>query len=266
MIQQARQVGFKTIIDLLKRRRIRSLIGILFTLIPIFSATIFLSVLTLTNSDVPKVDYKLINEKGTVTHATITNIETQTNITINNEHPSIISYTYLVGDKDFKSKVQTLTPEIVDKMNVGDSVKIKYLESSSIITGLEPLSFPLYIFFIAAVPIFTIGVLTLLFLYIKIKSDINLFQYGKVRDAELLSMIPRPGLPISGFGRGVTVNYQYKTASGENALGESVTSDFSILNSKKQGDLIKIFVSADNESKSCLINKLDEIRNNWKIE
>ena len=150
-------------------------------------------------------------------------------------------------------------------MSAGDSIGIKYLDHASIITGLKPFSFPTNIFlWIMALP-FTIGLISLGVCYIKVNNEIKIYRYGKVAEAALISMIPTAGLLISGIGGGITVHYQYKTSEGQTILGESFTNDFSILNTKKQGDLLKILVSADNESKSLLISKLDEIQNNWKI-
>jgi hypothetical protein len=121
-------------------------------------------------------------------------------------------------------------------------------------------------FFKILIPFLIIGLTLLGLLYLRVRGEITLYKHGEIKEAEIVSMTPKNGLPISGIGQGVTVNYQYKATRGQSILGESFTSDYTILNSKKQGDLIKIFVSADSESKSCLIPKLDQIRNNWKID
>ena len=154
----------------------------------------------------------------------------------------------------------------IDGMNVGDPIQVKYFAESSIIVGLEPFDFPLSIILNFLIVFLVIGLVILTVLYLRVKNEINLYRNGEIKDAEIVSMTPKNGLSISGIGQGVTVHYQYKTARGQNILGESFTSDYTILNSKKQGDLIKIFVSVDNESKSCLISKSDQLRNNWIIE
>lgn len=65
---------------------------------------------------------------------------------------------------------------------------------------------------------------------------------------------------------GLSVYYQYKSLRGNTLLGESSVSDISLMTSWKQGEIIKIFVSVENELKSCVIPKLEQVRNNWKIE
>lgn len=99
--REPRQVGLKTIFDLLKQRRTLFAVGLVFTLLPFAFGTILLFVSSLLGSD---VDYDLVNKNGKTTTATVTNIETQSNITINNEHPSIISYTYSKGDEEVESQ------------------------------------------------------------------------------------------------------------------------------------------------------------------
>ena len=266
MNREPRQVGLKTIFDLLKQRRILFKVGLVFTLLPIAYGTILLSVSSVLDSNVPKVDYELVNKNGKATSATITSIETQRNITINNEHPSIVSYKYNNGEREIESRYKSLAPDKIDRMDTGDTIEIKYLGDSSIITGLEPFEFPYDMSLYILIPFLLIGLVMLIFLYLKLRNQIHLYRYGEIKEAEIISMTPKNGLPVSGIGQGVTVHYQYKTIRGQSILGESFTSDYTILSSKKQGDLVKIFVSMDNESKSCLIPKLDQIRNNWKID
>ena len=57
---------------------------------------------------------------------------------------------------------------------------------------------------------------------------------------------------------------KFKSKSNETIFGKSKTDDLSILNKKKQNDTIKIFVS-DDETLSCLIPKLEALKNNWKL-
>lgn len=266
MNREPRQVGLKTIFDLLKQRRTLFTVGLVFTLLPFAFGTILLIVSSLLGSDVPKVDYDQVNKNGKTTTATLTNIETQSNITINNEHPSIVSYKYSNGDKEIESQYKSLAPDKIERMNIGDTIEVKYLGDSSIITGLEPFEFPYDMFLYILIPFLIIGLVMLTLLYLRVRNEIHLYRHGEIKEAEIISMTPKNGLPISGIGQGVTVHYQYKTIRGQSILGESFTSDYSILGSKKQGDLVKIFVSMDNESKSCLITKLDQVRNNWKID
>lgn len=264
MIREPRQVGLKTIFDLVKQKRSLFYAGTLFTLIPFAFGAILLFVGMLIDSGLPDVDYDNVSKNGKLTKAIVTDIETQSNITINNEHPSIISYKYN-GGKEIESQFRALDPDRINRMNIGDTIEVKYLAGSSIIVGLEPFEFPFGIFFKILIPLLIIGLIMLGLLYLRVRTGINLYRYGELKEAEIVSITIKNGLPISGIGQGVTVHYQYKTTRGQRILGESFTRDYAVLNNK-QGDLIKIFVSAGNESKSCLISKLDQIRNNWKVD
>jgi len=241
-------------------------VGLIFTLLPFAMGAIFLLVTTLTNSDIPETDYESISENGKLTTATIIDIETQSNITINNEHPSIISYKYVNENVEANGIYRSLDPDKINRMDIGDTIQIKYMADSSMIVGLEPFEFPFDLLFNILIPFLVIGLIMLGLLYLRIRNELNLYKYGQVEDAEVVSMTAKSGFTISGIGQGVTVHYQYTTSRGQSILSESFTSDLAVLNSKKQGDMVKIFVSVDNESKSCLIPKLEQIRNNWKID
>ena len=267
MIKEPRRVGFKTILTLLTQKRIHLSIGVILTLLPVGVGSIFLLVSTLTDSGIPKVDYDQITDHGESAMASITNIETQSNITVNNEHPSIISYEYLTDDNvETHGVYRSMNPAMINKMNIGDSVQIMYLADNSVIVGLEPFEFPLNIVLGILTPLLIIGIITLVTLYLRIKNILNLFKYGSVKEAELVSMTIKNGLPISGIGQGVIVQYQYNIKTGVDILGQSFTNDHSILSSKKQGDFIKVFVSDLKESNSCLIPKAESIRNNWNLD
>ena len=140
------------------------------------------------------------------------------------------------------------------------------MNDESILIGLEPDSFPWEIFFYAPLPLLFIGILLTTFLLNSIGKKVRLYRYGKVMEAELISFMPRPGLPITGIGRAVNIQYQYKMSGGHKMIGESATNDFSILKEKKPGDIVKIFVSLDNELTTCLIPQREAIKNNWKID
>lgn len=266
MVNKTRQVGLKTILALLKQKGIHFSIGMIFTLLPFAVGLIFLFITTLSDSGIPKADYKEIGDRGKLTVATITEIEVQGNISVNDEHPSIISYKYNNGNNDeAKGIYRSLNPDKIDRMNIGDSIQIKYLAGDSMIVGLEPFKFPFGMLYDIMTPFFVIGFISLILLYFRIRNELDLYRNGSVMQAELVSMTPK-GLSFSGNGQGVTVHYQYKTTTGKRILGKSFTIDHSILNSKKQGDPLKIFVSETNESKSCLIPKTEQIRNNWEID
>jgi hypothetical protein len=267
MYQQPRQVKLKTKIELLKHRPFQSLLGIYLIGFTALFITVGLS-LTLSFMDrtVPNVNYEEVNEIGKLTTGQITDIDVQEKITDNGEHPAVISYKYRADGQEVEAKYQILAPDKVARMEVGDDIDIKYLEGESIINGFESYSFPAWIFALVPIPFLIIGLVLFIPSITKFRRDLALYQYGKIGEAELVSMTPKSGFALSNFGQRILVYYRYKTLTGQNILGESLTTDFSIINEKKQGDAIKIFLSGQDDSKSCLIPKLEAMRNDWRIE
>lgn len=266
MIRQPRQVKLKTIIEVFKKRPALLRIGTLFMIIPIPVLLIFSLVFSLLEQDVPKVDYEQINKLGIVTIGTVTNIETQYNITINNQHPSIISYNYLANGNLMESKFKSLSPDKINRMQIGDTIQIKHLNGEAIITSLAPFEFPLEIFLIVPLTFFLIGLPFVLLLVRACHNEIQLYKFGSVVNAEIIFVAYKAGLPFTKAGQGIQVHYRYTAHDNQTHLGESFTKDLSLLNTLKQGDLVKIFVSPDDKSKSTLIPMLEALRNNWQIE
>lgn len=266
MNDQPREIKLSTKLRLLWQRPILTMLSGYMLIFPFFFMGISYSLMNMhKDKSIPDVDYEEVNTQGIFTSGTIINIESAKEL-INNEHPAIISYRYRRDNQEVESKFQTLSLDKVEKMNIGDAIEIKYLDDESIPTGLEPGTFPWDIFFYAPLPVFFIGIALTAFLLNSIGKKIRLYMYGMVKDAELISFMPRPGFPITGIGRGVNVQYQYKMNGGYKMIGESLTRDFSILKEKKPGELIKIFVSPDDELTTCLIPKKEMMANNWKID
>lgn len=273
-MDQPRQVSLKTVYVLAKAQPTWIKTSIWFLFISLFMLIFFAALLPTVASNVPSVDHAQINERGMSTEGTITGIETQHNVTINNQHPSIISYSYLAGEKKIESKFKTLDTDKVDRLSVGDAIVVKHLNGESTLPSLEPfdseylmfLFGPAILVLIAAIP-FMIGVQ-------RIRKAVRLYKYGTIADAEVLAIdrIQQPRLFyffVIGFFKpsdGSKVNYQYKGASGKTYLNEVFTPDMLPANSLKYGDAIKIFISPEDESKSTLVPRLEAIRNHWKIE
>jgi len=266
MNEQLRGIKLSTKLRLLWQRPILTKLSAFMLIFPFFFMGISYSLMNMhKDKSIPDVDYEEVNTQGMLTSGTIMNIESAKEI-INNEHPAVITYRYKSDNQEVESKFQTLSLDKVEKMNIGDTIEIKYLDDKSIPTGLEPGTFTWDIFFYAPLPILLIGTLLSIYLVNSVGKKVKLYRNGIVTEAELISFTPRPGFSITGFGRAVNVQYQYKMSGGQTTIGESVTNDFSILKEKKSGDKIKIFVSPDDELKTCLIPEKEVIKNNWKID
>jgi hypothetical protein len=196
------------------------------------------------------------------TTGVILDIETQYSTTVDNEHPSIISYRYQDNGREVKSRIKTLDPDKVSRLSVGDSVIVKYLDDQSMIASMEPFEFPIDLFLLIPGAFFVAGLVIALIVAFATQQEIMLFKQGKVTKAEVLS-ITRMRI---GRSESLKVNYQYKGDSGRMHITEKRTKDISLANSLKSGDTIKIFVSPADESKSTLIPKLEVARNNWRID
>lgn len=242
------------------------LFGFLFTLIPLFLVIVLTLVFSSIWNDTPEVDYDLINSEGKERIAVITDIETQHNVTINGVHPTIISYKYSENGKEIESKYKVLEERKIEKLEIGNNLEIKVLNGNSIVKDLKPYDFSTGFFLLFPIPFLIIGLPFLIYSLLKLKKELRLFKFGKVSKGKIVSMMPKSGLPISNVGQGIIVHYEYETRNGYKIIGESFTTDFSIMSDKKKDDLIPIFVSNENDKKSCVVPKLESLRNGWNID
>ena len=260
-----RKVKLSTKLNILKRKPIPMLFGFLFTLIPLFLVIVLSIVFSSIGNDTPEIDYELINSQGKEKTAEITDIETQYNVTINGVHPTIISYKYSDNGKEIESKYKVLEERKIENLEIGNDIEIKEYEAKSIIVDLEPYDFGTGFFLLFPIPFLIIGLPFLLYSLHHLRKELKLYKDGVLEQGKIVSMIPKSGLPVSNVGQGVIVHYEYET-NGQKIMGESMTTDFSIMSNKKKEDLIPIFISSDDRQKSCVVPKLESLRNNWKIE
>jgi hypothetical protein len=260
-----RLVSRKTKWEVLKKRPIPLLIGLCGTLIPLFlSSVLFVVFSSIENSSGGEVNYDEVVTQGRLTAGKIIKTEIIENISINNQHPIEVTYQFERDGKNSTSTVQTLDSVIVSELQQKTNIDIKFLDNESIVVGLMPYSFGMGHIYLFPLPFLMIALPFLFFATSKARKEINLFKYGVVREARILEMRRKAGLPVSGIGEGVVVYYQYLMDSGKENLAESqITSH--ILNEKKSGDVIKIFVDPNDDSSSCIISKLEDVRNGWNV-
>jgi hypothetical protein len=261
-----REVTFSNLIRLIKNRRPFSTVGIVF----IFSSIFILlpSILFITNSitePFEKYDFEKIEQNGTELNGKITDLRKVNNVTINGEHPLRISYEFLDKGLTKSDKFQTMDLEKTNDMKIGNEIKIKTFENQSKIQNLKSFTFPFYIFYILPLIFFILGSIFSYIGLIPALRDYNVYKNGVVKEATIISMVPNSGMPISGIGQSILINYYYENRNGQKIFGKSKTTDFSIMVEKKVEDKIKIFVSENDETKSCVVPKLEALKNNWKI-
>jgi hypothetical protein len=233
------------------------MLGLGFTLIPLIILTPLVWFMKLSGEQpYEKYDHKKIEAQGVEIPAKITYIKVMYNVSVNGEHPVVISYSYQNNGQTSNDKFETFDLERIANWNVGDEVKIKVLGDESKIAGVEPFSFSFSFFYIIpgiflsiGIPFFIIGVLPVIRLY-------NLYKNGIVREATVVAVEPAR--------QGVEVNYYFTGVHQDRVFGKS-RADYTYLSEKQPGDKVKIFVSEQNENNSCLIPKLEAVKYNWGI-
>ncbi|MFD1000003.1 hypothetical protein ACFQ21_11840 [Ohtaekwangia kribbensis] len=265
MNYQSREVKTATIFRLLKQKPGLLLVGSLLTGLPIFMITLFTLIISLTDADFNEVDYEKINRHGKVTSAKVTGIEEQTNVAVNDQHPIVIYYSYTTNDSTINATFRTLESRKVSNLNTGDQIEIKYIESESIITGLEPFKFPLNMVYLIVMPLLVPGIIVWIILLLYVRKALKLYKHGRVKEAELIALISKAGSIFSGLAPSMILHYKYETSRGQKVIGKSTTNDYAVVNTLKSGDLVKIFVSHENEQQSCYIPRLESEYNDWRI-
>lgn len=261
-----REVTLSNLIKLIKDRSPFSIMGIVFVFLSIF--ILLPGVSFMTNSFVEayeKYDFKKIEQNGTENTAKITDLRPVNNVTINGEHPLRISYEFSDNGVTKSDKFQTMDLEKAYELKVGSEIKIKTFENQSKIQNLEPFTFPLYLFYILPFVFFVLGSIFSAIGLIPALRDYNLYKKGLVKEGIIIALTPNSGLPITNIGQSILINYYYLAANGQKIFGKSKTTDFSIMTEKKANDKIKLFVSENDETKSCIVPKLEAMKNNWKI-
>ncbi len=260
-----RKVKFLTILNSLKKKPI-PFFGLVFTTIPLFIVSVLIIQFSSIGNDLPKIDYEFINSQGREISAHITDIETQYNVTINGVHPTTISYKYLDNEVEIESKYKVLEVRKIENLKIGDELIIKEKDGNSIVKNLKPYDFSIGSLLLFAIPTLIIGLLFLIYSILSVKKELNLYKFGKLSKGKIISMIPKSGFPISNIGQGIIVHYEHEKRNGNKVIKESFTTDNSIMSDKKKGDFVPIFVSIDNEDRSCVVPKLQSLRNGWNID
>jgi hypothetical protein len=260
----SRSLRFSTVLNILKKRPISAVLGILPILIPGFVVIILMIVFSSIDNDAPKVDLDLIHAKGVDKTARIIDIETQYNISINGVHPTIIHYSYNDNGQDRVSKYRVLEDRKIQDFGVGTEIDIKLYQGSSIILGLKPYNLEKGLFLLILFPFLVVGAPFLAYSVYHLLKEIKLYKHGNLMQGRLISSIQKRGLPFSNIGQSVSVLYEYEI-NGQRMVGESKTDDLSFVNNQS-GDLIPIFVSNSNPKNSCMVPKQEAFRNSWNIK
>jgi hypothetical protein len=268
---QKREVPFSILINLLKERKPFSTLGILFPLSTIFFTIFIFLFFNLNQKPYEKYDSEKIQKTGIEKNAVVSDIE-MTNINFNGDEVKIISYEYDHEGKKISDQFKTSESGKIPDLKVGEKIRIKSLDNQSVIKDLEPFTLWNSSFFIVPVFFILLGIPFLLVALIPSLKNYNLYKTGIIKEAEIASMevstnvVSNRGLTTYRTGaQKIMIHYFFTGKNGEKIFGKSSTTDYSILNEKKPGDKIKIFVSEDDEHKSCIVPKLEAMKYNWNI-
>jgi len=262
-----RKVDLRILFGLLKNRGRLGIMGLVFTILSIFVFIPLIVILSVTlKKPYERYDFDKIRSFGIEKIANVTGVRTVANVTMNEQHPVVISYEYQDDGRTVSDHFETLDKDKIKDIAVGSKINILVYENQSTIKSLVPFSFPVGAFYILPAMFFIIGTAFLLIGFIPALGKFNLYKHGIVKDAYIVSVSAETGFGFPLNRRqNMIVNYYYTDAHGNKIFGDSTTDDLLMLNGKKTGDEIKILVSEADERKSCLIPHLEALKYNWAI-
>jgi hypothetical protein len=256
MYRASRPVSLKTRLSIIRQYPLLLIFTAASVMLSVAFFLLYSAIFAIVERDEPTPDYDKIEAEGVTAEGAITDIDTKTNITINNEHPSVIAYSYSRDGEVMHDTFTTLDPDRVNFLIVGDSITVRYLGNASMIEGLKPFEFPFNIFlWIVATPFAIAAVVLIIILLVRTQKIVSLHKYGEIKDATVISITPS-GLALA---RQLEIYYQYTTRLGP-VLGKSRSGDHALQFERKYGDTIKVFVSPKDESQSCVVPR-GEIQN-----
>ena len=248
MYRTSRPVSLRTRLAIIRQYPLLLIFAVGSVLLSLTFFLLYSTIFAIAGHNEPVPDYDRIEAEGITTEGEIISIYTKTNITINNEHPTVISYNYARDGELMHDTFTTLAPDRVNLLRVGDTITVRYLDDASMIEGLEPFEFPFnVILWIVATPFALAAVVLVIILLVQTQRIVHLYKYGEVKDASVISIAPSG----TALGRQLEIYYQYATRLGP-VSGKSVSHDHALQFERKYGDTIKVFVSPNDESKSCV--------------
>ncbi|MDR6762837.1 hypothetical protein J2Y38_003055 [Flavobacterium sp. 2755] len=144
----------------------RLLIGLLIVILSTFFFFCIMMIPLLISEPYESNKYNEIEVKGVNIIGTVINIKQNLNITINNDHPTVISYKFKWKGNELNSKFRTLDNDKIVNLKINDTLQIKYLNGESKVAGLDPFAFSITPFLMIPLPFFIIG-LSLIFFSLK---------------------------------------------------------------------------------------------------
>lgn len=218
-----------------------STIGINFIVSAIIVAILVFIIFFANKETYETYDYQKINKDGAATKAVIVDIE-KSDIVFNGEVVYILTYKYNANRKVITDRFKTSTSDgNTPLFKFGQEIEIKYLRNQSLIQNSKPFVFsPLYIIIILSI-FLVLGIIFLLIALLPSLRDYKLYKLGTVKEAEIISLQVQANIrsngPMviyrSGLQR-IIVHYFFSGKNGKNVIGQSMTTDYSIIEKSPQ--------------------------------
>jgi hypothetical protein len=261
-----RRVNFSTLFGLFKSKQPYGILSIVFIVIAVFFLPFTFIFPAAFKGENDNYDVSGIKKYGSQQEAVITYIKTVSNLTINEEHPVVISYEYQTAGNKVKDKFETLDFENIASFKIGTPIKIMVYKGQSIIKGIERYSFPAFLFFLIPIVLFVTGIILFLIALTSALKTYSLYRNGVIKEAVIVATDFGNAIgALTKYKKSVAVNYYFMDEHQNKVFGEFESKDFLFLMNKKEGDKIKIFVAENDFNKSCLVPNLEAARNNWNL-
>jgi len=259
-----RRVSLLVLLKLVTGKKPFGLLGLLFTAVSVFilfPVTLFVSATF--KEAYENYNYDEIIEKGTDVKAVVIAVEPMTNVSVNGSNPNRITFQYTDNNRVLTDKFQTFDLDKTANLEPGDTIAATTYQGQSVLKGIEPFHFPFGLFLILPTIFFILGSIFLSIALLPSLKIFRLYKRGVVKQGTITSLVVNAGMPATGIGRKVFVDYYYTDSSGTRIYGNGTTTDFSILGEKKVGDAIRIFVMPDDKEATCLLPEREAAKYGW---
>jgi 4-amino-4-deoxy-L-arabinose transferase-like glycosyltransferase len=228
------------------------MMGLWFTLFPL----IFIPMTLALAATMPhQADFQKVSTQGMQSTGTVDRVETVYNMTINGVHPERVYFRYSDAGEERLTSMDTLSIEDVSGWKAGKQVSIRYLGTEAVIPAVQPVDFPLWLFYFMPFTFVIFGLPFLIYAAFGAIKRHRILKNGMEMSAVLLSLAPVSSLGFSFLMKTrFEAIYSFTGRSGQPVVGKSQTTDLLLLNEKKKGDEIAILALPGTETETQIID------------
>ncbi|MFH1446358.1 MAG: hypothetical protein ABIG43_02980 [Chloroflexota bacterium] len=175
------------------------------------------------------------------------------NISINGINPLKVTYEYKTeSGETHTDNMNTMSVMTARNWKQGQKVEVLFSDSGSMISGLEPVDFPVWTFgfFALVFPLF--GLPFLLHSAIGAFRKKKLYVNGQTKKGKLISIAPLNAF-FAPFIKGrFEAHFSFENGAGKEQFNKSITSDLVLINEKKKGDEVDLLYLPENVA--CVVD------------